>query len=410
MSTIKSLEIKNFQRLSSAVIEPSGNVIMICGLNANGKTSVLDAVETTLCGFNAKFIKRPIKDGAGRADIDIVMDDGATYSRRFTASGSVLTGKAADGAKMGQKDLDKLLSALGVDASAFINAGEKKQLETLLSVVDLPFVPAELDAERKSIFDERTVANRDVKRLEAQLERFLPLPADLPAEETSMSELAAQIEAAQNYATNAKAAQDNVTWWDNQIAEKEDQLRQMIEDLETSKERRKVALARVAEYAAAPEVDVEGLREQLATQEVTNSQIRVSRERAAVATELTEARDTVEQLTTDLQEIDARKADGLAKAEMPVEGLSFDEEGVLYQGIPFSRASGAEQIIVSAAMIIATDPAVRTMVIRNGNVMDTNSLAVLQGMCEENQFQAFVEFVSDSEDHEFRIVDGTLAA
>jgi len=31
-------------------------------------------------------------------------------------------------------------------------------------------------------------------------------------------------------------------------------------------------------------------------------------------------------------------------------------------------------------------------------------------MCEDNDFQAFVEFVSDSEDHEFRLVDGELAS
>lgn len=400
MSTIKSLDITNFQRLSRAVIEPTQNVIMVCGLNANGKTSVLDAVETTLCGFNAKFIKRPIKDGAGRADIDIVMDDGATYSRRFTASGSVLTGKTADGAKMGQKDLDKLLSILGVDASAFINAGEKKQLETLLSVVDLPFVPAELDAQRKAIFDERTAVNRDVKRLEAQASRFLAFPIDQLTEEVSVSDLLAEHRAATQQNIAVEQAHTDAAMH-----------KQRVDELTTQLAAAKEALTKAVQYAVdAPAIiDTAAIQDRIDSAESINASVRDYKASQAVAAELSVARDDVEQLTSDLAEIDQRKADGLAAAEMPVDGLSFDEEGVLYQGVPFSRASGAEQIIVSAAMIIATDPEVRTMVIRNGNVMDEDSLAVLQEMCEDNNFQAFVEFVSDSEDHEFRLVDGELA-
>jgi len=401
MSTIASLEITNFQRISAVKIEPTNNVIMLCGKNAEGKTSVLDAIETTFTKFNARVTKRPVKDGAGRADIKIKLTDGTELHQKFIPSGPTLTGTAPDGKKISQKDVDQVISALGVDAAAFINAGEKEQLKTLLSVVNLPFSPAVLDAQRKSIFEERTAVGRDVKRLEAQLGAFLPIPADLPAEEVSLSELITQHHTAtqQNQAVvQAHAAVD--TW------------QQRVDDLGAQLTAAEEELAKATRHASdAPSIiDTDAIQQRIDTAEVTNSQIRVTKENRAVAAALTTARDTVEQLTADLAEIDARKADGLAKAEMPVEGLSFDEEGVLYQGVPFSRASGAEQIIVSAAMIIATNPEVRTMVIRNGNVLDEDSLAILQDMCEDNNFQAFVEFVSDGTDHEFRLVDGELAA
>lgn len=401
MSTIKSLEISNFQRVGSVRIEPTNNVIGLFGKNANGKTTVLDAIETTLCGFNSRVTKRPIKDGHGRADIDIELTNGTILNRRFTPSGSVLTGKDAAGKKLGQKDLDGIISQLGVDAAAFINAGEKKQLETLLSVVELPFVPAELDADRKRTFDERTEAGRDVKRLEAQLEAFIPMPADLPDEEVSLSELITQHHTATQQNQAVDQAHAAVASWQAKVNRLQAELAEAERDL---------AAATVHAAGAPAIIDTDAIQQRINTAEVTNAQIRVTKEKRAVAAALTTARDTVEQLTADLAEIDTRKADGLAAAEMPVDGLSFDEEGVLYQGVPFSRASGAEQIIVSAAMIIATDPEVRTMVIRNGNVMDADSLQVLQEMCEDNNFQAFVEFVSDSTDHEFRLVDGELAA
>ena len=408
MSVIKSLDISNFQRLSRAVIEPTGNVIMLCGKNANGKTSVLDAIQVGWGGHNGREIKRPIKDGHGKATIDITMTDGTVLTRRYTPSGTTLTAKGPDGAKLGQKDLDRMISSLGVDASAFARAGEKDQLKTLLSVVELPFVPAELDAERAEVFTRRRDTNRDVAQLEAQHKAFLPLPADIPEEEVSVTELLAEYRAAQDL---ERAQADDHQEWSRANAEI-DRINAEISRLTGLRAGAEHdlanATARIADHAALPDVD--DIQLSIDNAEVINSQVRVAKEKRAVASRLAAATRAAEALTAKLAEIDQRKAEGLAAAEMPVDGLSFDEEGVLYQGVPFSRASGAEQIIVSAAMIIATDPEVRVMVIRNGNVMDEDSLQVLQEMCEDNDFQAFVEFVSDGTDHEFRLVDGELAA
>lgn len=403
MSIIKSLEITNFQRISAVKIEPTNNVIMLFGENANGKSSVLDAIETTFCKFNARVTKRPVKDGAGRADIKIQLTDGTELHQKFIPSGPALSGTGPDGSKIGQKDIDQVISVLGVDAAAFINAGERKQLETLLSVVELPFVPDELDARRAEVFAERTGVNRDVKQLEAQHAAFLPMPDDLPDEEVSVSTLLTQHHTAAQQNAAVREAFAMAHTLERRVADLAAQLTAAQEELAKA----------VAHAQDAPAlIDTDAIQAQIDTAEVTNSQIRVSKEKRAVGARLLAAVQTAGDLTAQLEQIDQTKADALAAAsnDMPIEGLTFDEEGVLYQGIPFSRASGAEQIIVSAAMIIATNPEIRTMVIRNGNVMDANSLQVLQDMCEDNNFQAFVEFVSDSTDHEFRLVDGELAA
>ncbi|NGZ99664.1 hypothetical protein G5V59_02720 [Nocardioides sp. W3-2-3] len=50
------------------------------------------------------------------------------------------------------------------------------------------------------------------------------------------------------------------------------------------------------------------------------------------------------------------KADALAKATFPVDGLGFDDDGVTYQGVPFAQASSAEQIRVSLAMAMSLNP------------------------------------------------------
>lgn len=402
MSTIESLEITNFQRISAVKIEPTNSVILLFGKNAAGKTSILDAIETGFCKFNAKFIKRPIRDGAGRADIKIKLTDGTQLHQKFTPSGPTLTGKKANGDKLGQRDLDQALSVLGVDAASFIMAGEKKQLETLLSIVELPFVPAELDAEIKALEAKRLLSGQQAKVI-----GDFDVDASLPTEETSVSELLGEYRTVQEQVTNQEAAKD-------ELYDAKSDLGQIEQQIKVLERRREVALADIASAELAiskfPKLpDLDALRARIDTAEASNSAIRANNQAREQAARKDKLHEEWNAFDTQIKEVQKRKADGLATAEMPVEGLSFDEEGVLYQGVPFSRASGAEQIIVSAAMIIATDPEVRTMVIRNGNVMDERSLQVLQSMCEENNFQAFVEFVSDSEDHEFRLVDGELA-
>ena len=396
MSTIESLEINNFQRISAVKIEPTNSVIMLFGKNAAGKTSILDAIETGFCKFNAKFIKRPIKDGSGRADIKIKMTDGTFLHQKFTPSGPTLTGTKPNGDKLGQRDLDQAMSVLGVDAAAFIMAGEKKQLETLLSIVKLPFVPSELDAEIKALEGKRLLAGQQGKAI-----GDFTVDPSLPTEPVSVNELLDQYKSGQHSNAILDAALDGMAATSDYVADLE---RKLVAAKESLK------LAAEALKAAPDRVELEPIQAQIDGAETSNAAIRANnaaREQAARKAKLLSEWGT---FTEQIKAVQQRKADGLAKAEMPVEGLSFDEEGVLYQGVPFSRASGAEQIIVSAAMIIATNPEVRTMVIRNGNVMDETALKVLQTMCEDNEFQAFVEFVSDSEDHEFRIVDGEIAS
>lgn len=402
MSTIESLEITNFQNVSAVKIEPTNSVIMLFGKNAAGKTSVLDAIETTFCKFNARVTKRPIKDGAGRADIKIKMTDGTFLHQKFTPSGPTLTGKKADGGKLGQRDLDQAMSLLGVDAAAFINAGEKKQLEILLSTVVLPFVPAELDAEIKDLEAKRLLAGQQGKAI-----GDVTVIPELPTEETSAQELIAAIRAAEDLKRENAEIENGVQVAANEVASLTAKIAELTGALESWTQ---TLEARTASLAGLPEpANTSALEARLATVEEANADIRANNTAREQVDRKNALRAEWAKYDAHIKTVQQRKADGLAAAEMPVEGLSFDEEGVLYQGVPFSRASGAEQIIVSAAMIIATDPEVRTMVIRNGNMMDETSLQTLQSMCEDNEFQAFVEFVSDSEDHEFRLVDGELA-
>lgn len=403
MSTnITEATLKNFQKVSFAKIEPSGNLIVLAGKNGAGKTSTNDGLEAALTGHNGRNIKRPIKDGHGKATIDIKLSDGSTLIRGYTPSGTTLKGLDAEGNKFGQRDLDARISSLGIDGRKFISLGEKEQLAALLSIVDLPFKPAELDAERKRLEAQRLSVGQQGKALgEATID------ASLPTEETSATDIIGAIREAQEQASRIADTQSSVSFAKSKVEEITAQIAELTRHLGQWTE---AVIQHQAELEAMEQpADVTGLEAQLASVEESNASIRANNQVREQAQRKLELRTQYEALTEQIKALDQRKVDGLAQAEMPIEGLDFDDEGVLYQGVPFSRASGREQLIVSCAMIMATNPEIRVIVIRDGNVLDMEGMEILQSMAEATNFQVFIELVKeDKGDEEYFFAEGEL--
>lgn len=404
MSTkVTTATLTKFQKLTFAKIEPSGNLIVLAGKNGAGKTSFNDGLEAGFTGHNGRNIKRPIKDGSGKASIEIDLSDGSKLIRGYTPSGTTLKGIDAQGVKFGQAQIDARLSSLGIDGRKFIGLDEKKQLAALLDIVDLPFKPAELDAQKKALEAERVQVGRDGKAI-----GDVTVDASLPTEETSAQEIIASIRAAEEAKRVIDAEDRAFQLAETNIATIAAQISRLTEELaEWTANREAHVLA--LQTLPAP-ADTTELEAQLATVEDANAAIRANNLAIAQDARKTELRTKYDGLTADIKALETRKAEGLAKADMPIEGLTFDDEGVLYQGVPFSRASGREQLIVSCAMIMATNPEIRVIVIRDGNVLDMEGMQVLQDMAEAADFQIFIEIVADAQgDHEYYFVDGELA-
>ncbi|SEE83638.1 AAA domain-containing protein [Arthrobacter alpinus] len=404
MSTkITTAELNNFQKVSYAKIEPTGNLVVLAGKNGAGKTSTNDGLEATLTGHNGRNIKRPVKDGHGKASIEVKLSDGSTLIRGYTPSGTTLKGLDAAGNKFGQRELDARISSLGIDGRKFISMGEKDQLKALLSIVDLPFDPAEMDAERKRVFDERANVGRDGKAI-----GDVVFDKSLPTEETSVAALLEEYRAAEALEQSHRDDRDCLTGAHAEIDRINAEIGNLIA-LRSTHERDVDSLKeKIGNHAPMP--DVPAIRASIDGAEESNAAIRTNNAAIQQAKRQHNLREKYTELTAELGAIDKRKADGLAAAEMPIEGLTFDEEGVLYQGVPFSRASGREQLIVSCAMIMATNPEIRVIVIRDGNVLDMEGMELLTDMAESTDFQIFIEIVKeDKGDEEYFFSDGELA-
>jgi predicted ATP-dependent endonuclease of OLD family len=407
MTRIIKLEATNFKRLKAVEITPTGDLVVISGRNGQGKTSVLDAITAALGGTSTKALPRPIREGESSAEIVLETDD-LTITRRFTPSGSTLTVVGTDGLKIpkGQAKLDALLGRLSLDPLAFTQLDDKAQLKTLLDLVELPFDPAKLDAERAAIYETRTDVNRDLKNLTAQADAY-NLPADCPTEEISVTDLL----------TAYRAGQDLEVKQSNDLRALEaanysvDQINRQIADLVRQRavfEDEIDAVRAVIDAHDAP-IDLEAIRAQIDNAETINAQARQHKALQAVVEQQADLAEQAQELTAQIAYIDQSKRDGLASAKFPGGlPLGFDETGVLLNGIPFKQASGAEQLRASLAMAIALNPALRVIRIADGSLLDSEGLALVGDMAAKNDCQVWIEVVSDGDGDGIMIEDGAV--
>lgn len=119
-------------------------------------------------------------------------------------------------------------------------------------------------------------------------------------------------------------------------------------------------------------------------------------------------REVYEGLTQRLTELGEQKAQALADAKFPVDGLTFDDTGVLYRGVPLSQASSAEQIRVSLAMGMALNPRLRVLMIKDGSLLDEDSMAAIREQVTEGGYQLWLERVGDADQGAVIIEDGQV--
>lgn len=396
---IISLKASNVKRLKAVEITPSGELVVVGGRNAQGKSSVLDAIWLALGGGPAtKATTRPVRDGEDSASV--VLDLGEfVVTRTWSGTKTTLTVASQEGAKFSgpQGILDALVGRLAFDPLEFTRLSAKAQRDALLGLVDLPFDLAAIDQERTALFDERT----DVGRRGKAIGDIPAEVAGVPTEEVSSADILAELRSAQATVDARRAVQDRVRRADSEVTRIEGELRAARREADA-------AVALFGELDEAPDVEV--IEQRLASVDETNRAVRANAEAREKRTRHEALVAEYKTLTDKIEWLDKTKADGLAAASFPVPGLGFDESGVTLDGVPFSQASSAEQIRVSLAMAMSLNPRLKVVHIRDGSLLDADSLALIAGMAAERDYQVWIERVGDADEGAVIIEDGEVAA
>jgi hypothetical protein len=398
------------------VPDPNSNVVVIGGDNGSGKTTVLDDIDLIFSGTK-KAPALPIRVGQTEADTSVKLSNGLEITREWSASGTRVIIRDADGKKLPggpQGILDKMFSAVAFDPLEFADKMDgKAQAEVLRQLVGLDF--STLDARRETLYSDREESGRDLKRSEGQLAGMAPASDDTPDAEVSVSSLVAEKDAAER--TNRDHAK---------VFDGLERARRLREGNEEELEGAKRALATAqaaydgavadedaadaATRALAPDIDVSPIVAKLNTAEATNRAVRSKRERTLKLAEVEKLRAYRANLTAEIEEVDAEKGRQLAAIKWPVDGLGFGGDGVTLDGIPFAQASKAERYKVSVAIGAASNPELHVMLARDASLLDAKSVALLSTLAEERDLQLWMERVGDKDPGAIVLEDGEVKA
>lgn len=414
MTKIIGLKSENVKRLHAVEIDPNGGLNVIAGRNGQGKTSVLDSIMMAFGGKSA-IPSKPVRDGESKATITVKLDSGLVVTRTIKPDGSsVLKVVNGEGASFSspQSMLDALLGSLSFDPLAFSRMKPRDQFETLRGLMGVD--TTDLDTAREDAFADRTIANREIKRIDGELSG-LAEHADVPAEPVSVERLVADLEAAdalarEREALDAKAKRALVTA-DRSRDEVADAKRQ-IEALRAQADALKARIAKLDEsiganvaesesmIAARDAVvvpDVAPIRAAIASAESVNAKIRENARRAEVAARLADERAKSAALTERIESIDDERQARIEAAPLPMPGLALADGAVALNGIPFDQASGAEQLRASVAIGIALNPKLRVILVRDGSLLDRDGLRMLADIATERDCQVFLERVDTTD-------------
>jgi DNA repair exonuclease SbcCD ATPase subunit len=411
---IIELDVQNVMRVKAVHIKPDGNVVILGGRNAQGKTSVLDAISVAIGGMKL-CPDVPIREGEDAAEVSLTLGE-LQITRKFkrTATGEVsssLVVKNAEGQPLSppQRTLDALIGRLAFDPLEFARMKPTDARETLRELVGLDVEQQEEELGR--IFRERTEAGVAKRAAQAVVDE-LPVPGEVPVK-TSIDEITARMarcaqhqsdfEEMKGLLRRNKESHERTIRDIAELERQRDEIEQNIKDTiaESESVERAVAMAQGAVDNFTLE-DVEEIREQLdQTMRFNENADEIFRaveryqekeKQAEVAAVAWKYLDTKH---NDIFHEIKRKTEAVS---YPIPDLELRKEGVFYQGVPFEQGSRAERIKVSLAMGVAMNEDLGVLLIRDGSVLDDESMTVITRLADEHDFQFWIEMARGYED------------
>lgn len=369
---ILTYEIKNVRGIDEMKGQLDGKSVYVVGKNGSGKSSFIQAI---FLAFKLFGNKPYLKKGEDKGQVKVQIGNETieyTIERTFAESGdTILVVKDAKGKKIQtpQKFLDNLLGTSMYYLSEFLEADPKKQVKLFKEWFNID--TDALDKKYKETYDKRHIEGMEETRLKKVVEGYHYTYDDQKkyAKEKDVTELSQKLVAINQVENEYLAKQKEVEGIEEKIEEKtrlvttheqnEIRCNQEIEDLQTkigklriqkSNSQEAIKLEKSlrvklagqldlvkAEYEAMELPDKTEIESELAEVSEWNKTVAHVAKYTADLLSLQAQEKVYRDLTVELTEIDKAKKKKLEDAEIPVEGLSFDENTLIYEDKPLVK-------------------------------------------------------------------------
>ena len=414
---IIKLKAENIKRLKAVEITPTGDVVQVTGRNGQGKSSLLDAIWWAL-GGTKNIQGKPIRKGQRKAKVELDLGK-YIVTREFSPTSSKLhiakrlTESTATVGRP-QEVLDGLLNKVAFDPLKFMRMKPAAQAETLRGLVGLD--TTQIDAEKEKLSVERRELGRSIPTTPPEAG---PDPGPEKSVDEAMRLLAdaqsvnAKHAAAERYLT---AANDDAARADLSLGRLESTLAEAKADVARAKAELTQCETTCQEASAAlkaiePPPAIDGLQAAVSGAAEHNRLVEAYRRNRETVQADTARREVHKGLSDKIRSCEEKRQEMIQAAEMPLEGLSFDDYGeITFGGFPLDQASQAEQLRISLEIAMAAQPELRIIRITDGSLLDSASLEAIRKAAADGDYQIWIESVDETGKVGVVIEDGTVVA
>lgn len=428
--TIKRLELRNFQAIKDFSADFTGDVYLVKGENEVGKSTILKSIVCLLTGERDAVLRNGEKNGFAKM---VIGGDGKEYTveLRFTENDprGTISIKAKDGMRSTNVSmLRTILNYRNFDAEEFARwsetaEGRRKQIQVVMGLMP-PEIASRIktiDAEVLQTKESRKAINANIKYKETELESIKTQLSDGDTETyTEPIDLTVLMQES-NKAAEQRAKAENVKMQmaslESELANIPKERERLAADLELAKKAYEDAKAfynRSIERVATEETEIKGkiekaeqwlseydaqpkedAAEKLAAAQNHNAKCNIVKMFHAKQTEVDAERTKADKLNADLDAYAKERAELVAAAKFPIDGLSFGEDGLTLNDVPFvvGKVSDSQIMEVAAKLVIASNPTVNIFRIGRGESLGAKRLQSIVNLAKENGFQGFIEQV-----------------
>lgn len=400
---INELLIENVKRVKAVQFEPSADgLTIIGGRNGQGKTSVLDAIAWALGGNNYKP-SIPERDGAlVPPNLHIELSNGLVVERK--GKNGTLKVTDPEGNKSGQQLLNEFVSTLALDLPKFINGSDKDKADSLLKILGIGDVLAQLDTKENQLYAQRTEVGRIADRKKKAADE-MPMYPNVPKEPVSATELIKQQqEILARNGENERKRQDAARYG------------QMLAEAQIAFDEAKAALQKAEQDCLTARKSAENLHDEstaeleknLAEIEALNIKIRANSTKEAAEIEANNLQQEYDGLTEQIESVREERSKLLDSVELPLPGLSVKDGKLIYNNMLWDGMSGSDQLKVATAIVRKLNPQCGFVLMDKLEQMDLETLQEFGAWLKQEGLQVIATRVSTGDECSIIIEDGMV--
>jgi DNA repair exonuclease SbcCD ATPase subunit len=268
-------------------------------------------------------------------------------------------------------DISDLLNEQNQNAKLIEKAkGVRKRLEERKTKLQL--IPQRIETEETKLFEKHKKIDADLSKITQEAETIIKQQQD----------------------RLAKAKEDAKFQRENAIKQKDD----AIAGIKAEKDELETKISQAEKWIANYEsINPEkcNTEEQLRKSEEYNKMCSKVSDYLSKKKQADDKKQQAEKMDEDIANLSSERGKLISTSKLPVAGLSFTDEGLELNGVPFvaGKVSDSQIMEVAAKLIIASNPTVKVFRIARGESLGEKKLQAILDLAKKEGYQGFIESV-----------------